>query len=207
MDSTIASAIKHSNLNEVKRAEQRFKDLQGQSSSVPVLKRKVGRPSLNMTSPDTIAEQPMLRRSQSEPYNKKLCVICQKDGGVLHMFQTLQMGANMLSVSEINSDKSFYRRLNSITAATDAPTNDVMYHNTCWIKAKREAEKTVEFVREDEYVKALSDVEIIHFVEKQLLDPNGNVLDMTIINDTYKSILHANGVSQENISSIITRSA
>ena len=109
----------YSNLNEVKRAEQRFKDLQGQSSSVPVLKRKVGRPSLNMTSPDTIAEQPMLRRSQSEPYNKKLCVICQKDGGVLHLVQTLQMGANMLSVSERNSDKSFYRRLNSITAATD----------------------------------------------------------------------------------------
>ena len=76
-----------------------------------------------------------------------------------------------------------------------------MYHNTCWIKAKREAETNVEFVREDEYVKALSDVEIIHFVEKQLLDPSGKVLDMTILNDTYKSILHANGVSQENISS------
>ena len=47
------------------------------------------------------------------------------------MVQTLKMGANMLSASEKHSDQSFYGRLNSVTAATDA--NDVMYHKTCYV--------------------------------------------------------------------------
>ena len=48
-------------------------------------------------------------------------------------------GKHMLVVSENLSDKSFFRRLNSIPKADDAVANDVVYHDTCWIKAKREA--------------------------------------------------------------------
>ena len=45
----------------------------------------------------------------------------------------------MLVISEKLRDKSFFRRLNSIPKADDAVANDVVYHDTCWIKAKREA--------------------------------------------------------------------
>ena len=50
---------------------------------------------------------------------------------ILHCIQTLQMGDKMLSVVQKLSNKGFYRRLNVISAANDAPADDVMYRNTC----------------------------------------------------------------------------
>ena len=77
-------------------------------------------------------EQPMLRRSESEPYNKKLCIICQiENKNILHCVQTLQMGDKMPSVAQKLRNWGFYRCLNIASAAKDAPGNDVMYHNTC----------------------------------------------------------------------------
>ena len=79
----------------------------------------------------------MLRRLQPETYNKKLCLICQiENKNILHCIQTLQMGDKMLSVAQKLSNKGFYRRLNVISAANDAPANDVMYHKTCWVMLK-----------------------------------------------------------------------
>ena len=46
------------------------------------------------------------------------------------------MGDKMLSVVQKLSNKGFYRRLNVISAANDAPAEDVMYRNTCWVKLK-----------------------------------------------------------------------
>ena len=71
--------------------------------------------------------------------------------------------------------------------------NDVMYHSTCWVNAKREADKTYKTFLEKDYINALSDVEIVHFVEKEMADPGGKVLDMNIINEIYRRILSSNG--------------
>ena len=80
---------------------------------------------------------PMLRRLQSETYNKKLCIICQiENKNILHCIYTLQMHNKMLSVAQKFSSKDFYKRLNSISAANDVTANDVMYHNTCWVMLK-----------------------------------------------------------------------
>ena len=69
----------------------------------------------------------------------------------------------MLVTSEKLPDKSFFRRLNSITKADDAVANDVVYHGTCWIKAKREAApKTI--VTENS-VKTYSDIESLNLIE------------------------------------------
>ena len=58
-----------------------------------MLDRKVGRPSFKQGNQLEYEEQPMLRRSQSEPYNKKLCIICQiENKNILHCVQTLQIG-------------------------------------------------------------------------------------------------------------------
>ena len=46
----------------------------------------------------------------------------------------------MLKVSEIFVDKSFFRRMNSITNAEDAVANEVVYHDIYRVKAKREAQ-------------------------------------------------------------------
>ena len=65
------------------------------------------------------------------------CIICQiENKNILHCIQTLQMGDKMLFVAQKPSNKGFYRRLDVISAAKDAPANDIMYHNTCWVMLK-----------------------------------------------------------------------
>ena len=162
-----------------------------------MLDRKVGRPSFKQGIQLEYEEQPMLKRSQSEPYNKKLSIICQiENKNILHCVQTLQMGDKMLSLAQKLSNNGFYRRFNTISAANDAPGNDVMYHNTCQVNAKREADKTYETFFDKDYINVLSDVEIVHFVEKEMADPSGKVLDMNIINEIYRRILPSNGKNE-----------
>ena len=109
------------------------------------------------------------------------------------------MGDKMLSVAQKLSNKGFYRRFNTISAANDAPANDAMYHNSCWVNVKRDADKTYETFSEKDYINALSDVEIVHFVEKEMTDPSGKVLDMNIINEIYRQILSSNGKNEASI--------
>ena len=45
----------------------------------------------------------------------------------------------MLKVSQKFPDKSLFRRLNSIASAKDAVSNDVLYHNLCWVSIKQKA--------------------------------------------------------------------
>ena len=60
-------------LNEVKRAEKRFSSLNNDKQSAQtMLDSMVGRPSFKQANQLEYEEQLMLRRSQSEPYNKKL---------------------------------------------------------------------------------------------------------------------------------------
>ena len=102
-----------------------------------MLHRNVRRPSSKQGNQLEYEKVPMLRRLQSETYNKKLCIICQiENKNILHCIQTLQMGNKMISAAQKYSSKGFYRRLNVISAASDAPVNDFMYHNTCWVMLK-----------------------------------------------------------------------
>ena len=70
-----------------------------------------------------------------------------------------------------------------------------MYHNTYWVNAKIEADKTYETFSEKDY-NALSDVEVAHFVEKEMGDPSGKVKSMNITNKTYRRILSLNGKNE-----------
>ena len=58
-------------------------------------------------------------------YNRNLCAICRKDGGLLRNASLEQTGKNMLQVAKDLSDKSFFIRLNSIPKADDAVANDI----------------------------------------------------------------------------------
>ena len=125
------------NTGKLERAKKRYYDSidTGESS---VIKRKAGRPSLNLSVASNEEDlEGLTTRSRSESYDKNLCIICQNHGGKLHCVQTKTTGNTMLEVSEKLSEKSFFRRLNSISAANDAFANDVMYHNICWADAKK----------------------------------------------------------------------
>ena len=60
---------------------------------------------------------------------------------------------HMLSVAQTLPDKSFLQRLISITNAHEAVANDVIYHNVCWVKGKRDAE--AETIVTENFVKNL----------------------------------------------------
>ena len=118
------------------------------------------------------------------------------------MVEVKATGNNMHSVAEQLADKSFFRRLNSIPAAKDATANDVQYHNLCWAKARREVERLNAPVKDEDFIKTLSDIEIIHLIDTHLSDPSGKVLDMNMVNNNiYRNILHNNGKEEASLSS------
>ena len=50
-----------------------------------------------------------------------------------------------------------------------------MYHNTCWVNAKKKADKTHEEFPKKDYINALLNFEIMQFIEKEMTDPTGKV--------------------------------
>ena len=98
----------------------------------------------------------------------------------------------MLSIFKKLEDKSFFRRLNSISDAEDAVANDVLYHYICWNSAKRQAEPKSYPIYNA--IKATSDIEILSFIESFFNhDPKNKVLDMNNVNSIYRKILLENG--------------
>ena len=73
----------------------------------------------------------------------------------------------MLFVAKKVSDKSFFWHWNTIGRAADAVSNDVIYHNTCWLQAKRESEP--KSIPKKKFTRTLSDIEIINFIETHLM--------------------------------------
>ena len=66
----------------------------------------------------------------------------------------------MLKVSEKLVDKSFFRRMDSITNAEDAVVNDVVYHDIYWVKAKRESQPKP--IKAENFVETLSDIKLVN---------------------------------------------
>ena len=104
----------------------------------------------------------------------------------------------MLVVSEKLPDKSFFRRLNSIPKADDAVASNFVYHDICWIRAKRET--APETVVTENFVKTLSDIELLNLIELRFLTKPREMIEMNEINRIYKSILLENGMENEELS-------
>ena len=105
----------------------------------------------------------------------------------------------MLNVAQNLPDKAFFRRLNNICIAEDAIANEVMYHNLCWVRSKNKATRMKVKPKED-VARALADIELISYIETNLLQPN-KVLDVNMLNSTYRDILTEHGVNKDKISS------
>ena len=126
-----------------------------------------------------------------------MCTVCQCPGGVLNRVEAA--GDNFLDVSSKLPGKTFFRCLNSISIAEDAVANDGIYHNLCWDKAKKKAvprQKPAE-----NYIKTLSNVEILNHIENSSVDYSSEILYMSKLNEVYKKILIENGENNDNISS------
>ena len=75
---------------------------QGTSSEI---KRKSGRPKSldDVAIPDNSRQT----RSNTSPYNRHCCIICQKEGGSTHMVALEETGVRMEDVAKNYSTKDF----------------------------------------------------------------------------------------------------
>ena len=184
------------NVEKLERAKRRYSDSveYGDSS---VVKIKAGRAS--MSSFPNFQKETLTTRTMSSFFGKALCIICQCPGGVLNCVEFQATGHNMLDVSSKLPGKTFFCRLKSISIAENVVTNDVIYHNLCWAKAKKKAvpkQKPTE-----NYIKTLSNVEILNHIENSLVDNSIEFLDMNKLNEVYKKIFAENGENPGKISS------
>ena len=159
------------NIEKRNRAIQRYIDAleQGQAT---IIKQKAGRSSSNTLEIENEVRQ---LRSQSIQYNKDICIICQSPSGTTHRVETLETGKLMFFVGNKVSNKDFFLRLNSIPNPEDGVANDVRYHLSCWVKAKKEAqriERAVTTDKEEIIGQILSDIEILNLIECELNDPS-----------------------------------
>ena len=121
-----------------------------------------------MSSFPKVLEETLTTTSTTSFFDKALCIIYQCPGGVLYRVEFKTAGHNMLDVSSRLLDKTFFRRLTSISTAEGTLANDVTYYNLCWGKAKKKAlpkQKPAE-----NYIKTLSNVEILNHTENSLAD-------------------------------------
>ena len=132
-------------------------------------------------------------RSNVNPYNSELCVICQSEGGKLHKVMTKANGQQMFNIATNLKDNSFLVRLNTPSDATDAVANDVQYHQRCWVYAQRSVcSIDVDIVEIEQSSRVVADIEILNAIKCELSNPTGVILNMKNINTTYINLLNDN---------------
>ena len=163
-------------ISKLERARKRYRD-SIDSGAASLIKRMAGRPRLQVPEQQ---EEPLITRSKSEKFDKRVCIICEiPTEENLTRAEHEDTGKRMLVVSDKLS-KSFFRRLNSIPKAYDAVADDVVYHDICWIKAKREAAPKT--VLTESFVKTLSDIKLINFIELRFSTKLQGMIEMNETN-------------------------
>ena len=156
--------------------------------------RKAGRPSLSFSHQTSDG---LTSRSNSKPYPKESCIICQVSGGSVSKVVFEKTGKHMLELSKEIYEKRFFRRLNEITKTENEVTNDVVYHSRCW--ANRRTKVRPPQKKDDSISHTLSEIEVISFAQTQLKDPDQPYLNINIVNEIYKEMFFENGELRENI--------
>ena len=150
---------------------------------------KRGRPSTDVSFSVSAcagsgSEPPKQLRSAAPQYDPDHCIICQKEGGVLHQVMTKGKGLKFLRVAAKLTDRNFFIRLNSLSDHTDAVSNDVQYHQLCWIYTQRDAQPPKDKVLNQKHC-VIADIEILNASKCELTNPTGVPMNMNNINATY----------------------
>ena len=113
------------NKEKLKREEKRCNKAISQATPSASKPKKRGPSMTNLTE----EREERVTQSQSVPYEKSQCIICQKIGGEPHKVETKETGQKMLEVSQKLTDKGMYWRLNSTVIPGDAIANDALYQS------------------------------------------------------------------------------
>ena len=110
-------------------------------------------------------------RSTATSYNSRMCIVCQKEGGILYKVETKPKVLTMFEVAKKVDDKSFFICRNTLCNAADAVANDVQYHQRCWLYAQRNAGKInnthcdADSIEIDDTSRVISDIELLNVVD------------------------------------------
>ena len=142
-------------------------------------------------------------RSTATPYNSSMCIICQKEGGILHKVETKPKGLKMFEVAKTIDGKSFFIHLNTLCNAADAVANDVQYHQRCWLYAQRNAKKTNNIHCDTDSIeiddnRVISDTELLNVVKCEFDKKENTDLNMNNINNTYINLHQDNNHADIN---------
>ena len=145
----------------------------------------------------------MFRRGSTNPYDKDLCVFCQKSGTMkypLHKVATDKAGESLKEAVEKSENDNFRVRLSIAINPLDAHAIDVRYHMKCWSKhienvLRRTDSDEAHEIAEADYA---AEIEFISLIETLLSD--GSILKMNSLVKTYQNIRVANGVNKPDVS-------
>ena len=129
-------------------------------------------------------------RSNSVPYNKENCIICEVNGGIVHRVQCIKTGQRMLEVAKKLEDKVFFLCLNSMPNAADAVATDTVM---------RQVEPKNDLSELDNFKQIVCDIEIVNLVRCNLADDAGMVMDMNSLNSKNIQLLLENEVDENVI--------
>ena len=110
------------NKEKLKRDEKRCNKAISQATPSASKPKKRGPSMTNLT-------EERVTRSQSVPYEKRQCIICQKIGGQPHKVEKKETSQKTLEVSQKLPDKGMYRRLNSTVIPGDTIANNALYQS------------------------------------------------------------------------------
>jgi hypothetical protein len=179
----------------VDSARTRFEKGQAAGSVTDVRQKRRGRPS----SCDAVESTSRSHRSAREQsLEKQRCVLCQEDRAEkLHDVSTKNMGAQLKAIGQETDNENIKVRLSSIVSSSDllaSVAEDMKYHLSCLIKAKRDIEKAKQpQTHEVKFAQILSDMEILDIVETELSDPTSDsVMNMNEVHELYVNLLETN---------------
>ena len=87
--------------------------------------------------------------------------------------------------------------MNSITNAEDTEANEIVYHDVCWVKAKREVQ--LKPIKVENFVETLPDIELVNCLKSKFLLQKDYVMTMNDVDKTYKKNLLENGVNENEL--------
>lgn len=129
-------------------------------------------------------EESLKFRTIAETYDRHLCITCQT---FLDRILTKSMYTKIHMLPSAPTSFSFCR-LNPISNAQDAVTNDVIYHGVCWAEQKSKGMLNRKQLPYNILLR-LSDISLINFIDLIFASKQNDITNMNIFNQICRSIL------------------
>lgn len=132
-------------------------------------------------------EESLKSRTMAETYDRHLCITCQTFLD-RRLTKSMYTKIRMLPSAQTLPNKFSFRRLNPISNAHDAVTNDVFYHGVCWAEQKSKGMLNRKQLPYNILLR-LSDISLINFIDLIFASKQDDITNKNKFNQICRSIL------------------